>query len=347
VVEVILSLFAAARVYFRSRADVSLEILALRQQVAVLKRKRPRPPLSPLDRLFWTVLRQTWPRWRDVLVIVKPETVVGWHRAGFRLYWRWRSRPRGGRPQLNEEIRGLIRRLAEENRGWGAPKIHGELQKLGFVVSERTIARYLRRIEHRGDPAKRWLAFLRNHREAIVALDFFTVPTATFRVLYCLFVIEHGRRRILHFNVTRHPSADWVVQQLRETFAEAAPYRYAILDRDSIFSDDVIAFFKATGLKIKRTGVQAPWQNGTAERWIRSCREEILDHVIALNEPHLRRVVRDYIRYYQGDRVHDSLNKDTPNRRPVESRPATGRVIAMPRLGGLHHRYTWREAVAA
>jgi len=243
----VLALIAAARVFFRSRTDIAVEVLALRQQVAVLKPKRPKPPLCPLDRLFWTVLRATWSRWKDALVIVKPETVVGWHRAGFRLYWRWKSRPRGGRPRITEEIRGLIRRLAQENSGWGAPKIHGELQKLGFVLSERTVARYLRGLHRRGDPAQKWLAFLHNHREAIVALDLFTVPTATFRVLYCFFVIEHERRRILHFNVTRHPSADWVVQQLRETFPEAAPYRYAILDHDAIFNVDVMAFLKATG----------------------------------------------------------------------------------------------------
>src|SRR5215813_10274090 len=198
----VLGLIAAARVFFQSRTDVAVEVLALRQQVAVLKRRRPRPPLRPMDRLFWTVLRSTWSRWKDALVIVQPKTVVGWHRAGFRLYWRWKSRPRGGRPRISEEIRVLIRRLAQENSGWGAPKIHGELQKLGFVLSERTAARYLRRIQRRGDPAKKWLAFLRNHREAIVALDLFTVSTATLRVLYCLFVIEHGRRPILHFNAS-------------------------------------------------------------------------------------------------------------------------------------------------
>jgi transposase InsO family protein len=301
--------------------------------------------LCTLDRLFWVLLRQLWSRWANALIIVNPDTVVGWHRAGFRLYWRWRSRPRGGRPRITEEIRVLIRRLAQENPDWGAPKIHGELLKLGFVVSERTVARYLRRILRRGDPGKMWLAFLRNHREAIVALDFFTVPTATFRVLYCLLVIEHGRRRILHFNVTRHPSADWVVQQLREAFPEAAPYRYAILDRDSIFDAAVIAFLRATGLKPKRTSRQAPWQNGTAERWIGSCRREILDHVIALNEEHLRRLIRDYVRYHQQDRIHDSLDKDTPNRRSVEPKPAAdATVISLPRLGGLQHRYAWRQA---
>jgi putative transposase len=188
----------------------------------VLKRKRPRPNLNRLDRLFWTSLRRCWLRWAEVLVIVKPETVIGWHRAGFRLYWRWRSRPRSGRPKVTAEIRELIRRLAQENTDWGAPKIHGELLKLGFQISERTVARYLRRVGHRGDPAKRWRAFLHNHREVIVAFDFFTVPTANFQLLYCFFVIEHGRRKILHCNVTRHPTADWVIQQLRETFPEAA-----------------------------------------------------------------------------------------------------------------------------
>jgi putative transposase len=268
VLESILSFITAIRVFFRSRSDTALEVLALRQQLAVLKRQRPRPVLNSLDRIFWTTLRRFWPRWSDVLLIVKPETVVGWHRAGFRLYWRWRSRPHGGRPKITEEIRALITRMAEENADWGAPKIHGELLKLGFAISERTVTRYLRRIRRRGDPGKQWLAFLQNHREVLVAFDFFTVPTLTFRLLYCFFVIEHGRRRILHFNVTRHPSAAWVVQQLREVFPEASPYRYVILDRDSKFDDEVITFLKAKGLQPKRTSVRAPWQNGLAERWV-------------------------------------------------------------------------------
>ena len=260
VAEFILSIVAAVRLFFRSRGDTALEVLALRQQVAVLKRKRPRPHLNRLDRLFWTTLRSVWPRWEDALVIVKPETIIGWHRAGFRLYWRWRSRPRGGRPKITDEIRALIRRLAEENPTWGAPKIHGELLKLGLEVSERTVARYLRSAPRRGDPGKRWLTLLANHREVIVAFDFFTVPTLIFKLLYCFFVIEHGRRKILHFNVTRYPTAEWVVQQLREAFPDAGPYRYVILDHDSTFDAEVIAFLKATGLKPKRTSVRAPWQ---------------------------------------------------------------------------------------
>jgi len=207
------------------------------------------------------------------------------------------------------------------------------------------VARYLRGVRRRGDPGKRWLAFLQNHREAIAAFDFFTVPTVTFKLLYCFFVIAHGRRKILHFNVTRHPTADWVVQQLRESFPEAGPYRYVILEQDSKFDDDILALLRATGVEPKRTSVRAPWQNGIAERWVGSCRREMLDHVIPLNEKHLRRLVRDYISYFHDDRIHDSLGKDTPNRRPVEKRPSpSATVISSARLGGLHHRYYWREA---
>ena len=344
-VESILCFIAALRVFVRSRSDTAVEVLALRQQLAVLKRKRPRPKLNRLDRFFWTTLRRFWSRWADVLVIVQPETVVGWHRAGFRLYWRWRSRPRGGRPKIAEEIRALIRRLAEENADWGAPKIHGELQRLGFIVSERSVARYLRRIRRRGDPGKQWRTFLQNHREVIVALDFFTVPTVTFKLLYCFFIIEHGRRKILHFHVTRHPSADWIVQQLREAFVEAKPYRYVILDRDTTFDDSVITFLQATGFTVKRTSVRSPWQKGTAERWIGSCRRELLDHIIALNKRHLLRLLPDYVSYYHQDRIHDSLEKDAPQHRPVERKPVgSATVISLPRVGGLHQRYAWRQA---
>jgi len=294
--ESIFALLAAVRVFFRRRHDNVIEILALRQQIAVLKSKRPRPRLNTFDRLFWTTLRHKWSRWADVLIIVKSETVVGWRRAGFRLYWRWRSRPRGGRPKITDDIRVLIRRLAEESPEWGAPKIHGELQKLGFEVAEPTVARHLRGVQRRGDPGRRWLAFLQNHREVIVAFDFFTVPTMTFKLLFRFFVIEHGRRRILHANVTRHPTSEWIVQQLREAFPQAGPYRYVILDRDTKFDSAVITFLQSTGLTPKRTSVHAPWQNGISERWVGSCSREILEHIIALNEQHLRRLIRDYVR---------------------------------------------------
>jgi putative transposase len=177
--------------------------------------------LRIIDRIFWTTLHRLWSHWADVLVLVKPATVVAWHRTGFRWYWRWRSRPCGGRPQITAEIRGLIRRLAQENPDWGAPRIHGELPKLGFVVSERSVARYLQRMgRRRGNPGKRWLAFLENHREALVAFDFFTV---TFQLLYCFFVIEHGRRQILHCNVTRHRTAEWIVATAARNISGSLP----------------------------------------------------------------------------------------------------------------------------
>jgi len=189
------------------------------------------------------------------------------------------------------------------------------------------------------------MSFLQNHREVIAAMDFFTVATVSFRILYCFFVIEHGRRRILHSNVTSHPTAEWVVQQLREAFSETGPYRYVIFDRDSIFNGAVVRFLQAAGLQVQRTSIRAPWQNGTAERWVGSCRREVLDHIIALNEPHLRRLLREYVDYYHQDRTHDSLEKDTPNRRPVEPKPEpAATVVVHPRLGGLQHRYSWRQA---
>ena len=202
------------------------------------------------------------------------------------------------------------------------------------------MSRYLRAVQRRGDPGKKWLTFLRNHREAIVALDFFTVPTVSFRVLYCLFVIEHTRRRILHFPV----NSDWVVQQLREAFPDSSPHRYAILDRDTKFDADVLRMLRSIVLEPKRTSRESPWQNGVAERWVGSCRRE-LDHVIPLNEQHLRRLIRDYVHYYRSARTHDGLGKDTPEGRSIENTPGDGaEVISLPRVGGLHHRYTWQRA---
>jgi putative transposase len=345
VFEFILSMLAVIRVFLRTRRDTAIELLALRQQVAVLKRKRPRPQLSAWDRLFWTALRRIWPRWQEVLIIVKPETVIGWHRAGFRTYWRWRSRSRPGRPKITAEMRALIRKMAEENSGWGSPRIHGELQKLNFTVSERSVARYLRQIRKGGKPDHRWLTFLSNHREAVAAFDFFTVPTVTFQLLYCFFVVGHARRKILHFHITRHPDAEWVVQQLRETLPEAGPYRYAIFDRDAKFNGSVTTFLESTGIKPKQTSPQSPWQNGVAERWVGTCRREMLDHIIPVNEAHLHRLMREFVTHFNEERTHDSLAKDAPGKRPVEPRPSPdAEVIALPRLGGLHHRCTWRRA---
>jgi putative transposase len=286
-----------------------------------------------------------WSRWAEVLVVVKPETVVGWHRAGFRLYWRLLSRRTAGRPGVSSELRQLIQGMARENPMWGAPRIHGELLKLGLEVSERTVSCYLARLGRRGDAGKRWLTFLKNHREVMAAMDFFAVPTATFRLLYGFFVIGHGRRRILHFNATEHPTSEWIVQQLREAFPEDSAPRYLILDRDRKYEGEATEMLKSLGSKLIRVAYRSPWQNGIAEHWVGTCRRELMDQVIVLNEVHLRRLVHEYIRYYHEDRIHDGLDKDTPEPRPVERRKATRcRVVAVPRVGGLHHRYTWRAA---
>ena len=176
-------------------------------------------------------------------------------------------------------------------------------------------------------------------------MDFFTVPTFTVRVLYCFFVIEHGRRMIIHFNVTEHPTASWIVQQLREALPEASPYRYMILDRDAKSGSEVMDFLAVQGMKNKRISPASPWQNGIAERWIGNCRRELLDHVIALNEAHLRRLIRDYISYYQVDRIHDALEKDSPAKRAVSHKPdPSANLISFSRIGGLHHRYDWQQA---
>lgn len=235
--------------------------------------------------------------------------------------------------------------MAEENPTWGAPRIHGELLKLGFEISESTVSRYLGHGTSPPDSSQRWLTFLKNHREAIAAMDFFTVPTATFRALYCFFVISHGRRKILHFNVTEHPTSAWIVQQLREVFPEDRAPQYLVLDRDSKFKGDVAAMLEYLGSELIRTAYRSPWQNGVAERWVGSCRRELLDHVIVLNESHLRRLVRDYLEYYHDDRIHDALKKETPTLRVVERRPrGTAKVVSAPRVGGLHHRYHWQAA---
>lgn len=332
---------------FLPRHRLALECAALRQQLVVFKRKQPRPKLELADRLFWRFLRHIDSGWADLLIVVKPETVVSWHRAGFRLLWRWRSRGSAGRPALSAEVRLLIGRMKRENLRWGAPRIHGELLQLGFEVSEASVSRYLRRLKPQGKPdkAKQWLTFLHNHREVIAAFDFFTVPTLSFRTLYCFFVIEHGRRRILAFNCTAHPTADWIVQQLRQAFPDPCPYRYVVFDRDAKFGKDVVQFLRSTGLRLLRSSIQCPWQNGTTERWVQSARRDVMDHLIPINEQHLRRLAREYVAYYHEDRTHIGLKKSTPNNRPVETRSDDAcQVQSDPRLGGLHHRYTWKRA---
>jgi transposase InsO family protein len=241
-------------------------------------------------------------------------------------------------PEFVKELDRLT--FAYEERTWGAPRIHGKLQILGFDISERTVARWMRKAPRKPEPAKRWAAFLNNHREAIAAMDFFTVPTLTFSVLCCFFVIAHDRRRILHFNVTRHPSSAWTIQQLRESFPYDSAPGYLIFGRGANFNEEVVDTIQCFGIDPKRTSFKSPWQNGVAERLVGNCRRDLPDHVIALNEKHLKRLVSEYVRYYHEDRTHLRLAKQTPAGRKAETRVTSDRrIISMPRLGGLHHRY--------
>ena len=282
-----------------------------------------------------------WSDWKSALVVVKPATVVAWHRRGLVWYWTRRSRPRGGRPQVGADVRRLIREMAAANPLWGAPRIHGELLKLGFAVSERTVSRLMPR--RRTPPSQTWRTFLTNHLGSTVAVDFFAVPTLTCQILFVFVVLAHDRRRILHVNVTQHPTSEWTRQQLRNAFSNDAAARFLLHDRDATFDAAFGRTVAACGLTSVRTAPRSPWQNPYVERVIGSIRRECLDQVIVFNERHLRQMLRSYVSYYQHSRTHLALGKDTPEPRAIE--PAgSGRVVARPEVGGLHHRYERQAA---
>ena len=320
---------------FRSRAELELEVIALRHQLAVLRRQRPgRTRLSPLDRLLWIWLYRVWPRCLNIMVLVKPATVVQWHREGFRLYWRWRSK--SGRPSVDREVRDLIRQMNNANPLWGAPRIHGELLKLGIEVSQATVAKYM--VRRVGAPSPTWRSFLRNEAIGIAAIDMFVAVSASFRLLYVMIILAHSRRKIVRFDVTQHPTAAWLSQQVVEAFPwETAP-SFLLRDRDASYSPVFSKRVAAMGVTEVVTAPSSPWQNPHVERVIGSIRRECLDHVVIFNERHLRRVLSSYVDYYQRTRTHLSLDKDCPDPRPIQPR-RIGRVVAIPQVGGLHHRY--------
>jgi putative transposase len=333
---VVLSLIMAARRTMRTRAALQLEILALRHQLQVLERSHPqRIRLTACDRLLWAWLSRVWAQWRSALVIVRPDTVVGWHRRGFRLLWAWKSRHRLGRPTVSREVRALIRTMSETNPLWGTPRVHGELLKLGIDVSQATVAKYMRR--HSRPPSQSWRTFLANHLEQITAADFFVVPTATGRLLFVLVLLAHHRRHVVHVAVTAHPTAAWTAQQVREAFPWDAAPGYLLHDRDLSFAG-LGATAEAMGVTNVLTAPRAPWQNPYVERVIGSIRRECLDHVIVFNAAGLRRVLKRYLEYYERSRTHLSLDKDAPISRGV-SRQTDARIIAIPQVNGLHHRY--------
>jgi len=342
VLETILLSVRALALACRGHHELVLENIALRQQLSALKRTTKRPRLRTRDRLFWIGLASGWRHWRTALMIVQPETVTRWHHDWLRRRWTRRStRTRWGRAPIDCEIRTLVGKMASDNPLWGAPRIHGELAKLGVDVSERTVSRLLRARDR--PPSQTWRTFLTNHLAAMVSMDFFTVPTVTGRMLFVLVLLSHQRRRIVYFNIAEHPTASWAAQQVVEAFPGDTTPQWLLRDRDSIYGDVFRRRVAGMGIAEVICSPASPWQNPYAERVIGSIRRECLDHVIVFGEVHLRRLLSAYVAYYHGSRTHLGLGKDTPDGRPVQPASA-GRIVAIPEVGGLHHRYERRAA---
>ena len=320
---------------FKSKYRLEAENAVLRHQLIVLRRKvQGRVRLTNNDRWFFIQLYRWFPSILKVLTIIQPETLVRWHRAGFRCYWRWKSRPRGGRPQIEIDLRALIRRMSMENPLWGAPRIHGELLRLGFEVAQSSVAKYM--VKRHGPPSQGWRTFLRNHAPDIAAMDLFIVPTIGFDLLYAFVIIRLDRRYLAWISVTASPTSEWIARQLTEAFPWNRAPRYLIRDRDRIYGTVVTRRIRAMGIRDRPTAPASPWQNGYAERLIGSIRRECLDHIVVLGEAHLRRILRAYAGYYNDIRTHRSLDRDAPASRPVQR---SGTINSHAILGGLHHHY--------
>jgi transposase InsO family protein len=340
------SVFSALMAYvishLRSHDSLRLENMALRHQLAVYQHTVKRPKLRPADRLFWSWLSRLWPGWQHALEFVQPRTVIAWQKKRFRDYWRHLSQSgKRGRPAIAKEVRDLIHDMWRSNPLWGSPRIMGELRKLGINVAKSTVEKYRPKTRKPSSPT--WKAFLNNHVKDIVACDFFTVPTASCKVLFVFILLAHERRRILHFNITEHPTAQWTSHQIVEAFPwETAP-RYLLRDRDSIYSAAFQSRVTNLGIEEVKIAPCSPWQNPYCERLIGSLRRDVLDHVIVLNERHLQRVLTAYISYYHRFRTHLALDMDCPDPRAVEPLEV-GQVMALPEVGGLHHHYERRAA---
>src|ERR1700726_1186223 len=320
---------------FKSKIRLEAENATLRHQLVVLRRKlKGRAHLTNNDRWFFVQLYRWFPSILPVLMIIRPETLVRWHRAGFRRYWRWKSRRRGGRPPIEAELRALIGQMSTENLLWGAPRIHGELLKLGFELAQSSVAKYM--VKHRGPPSQGWRTFLRNHAPDIAAMDLFIVPTIGFDLLYAFVIVRLDRRDLIWINVTANPTAEWVARQITEAFPwDEAPH-YLIRDRDRIYGGVVTRRLRAMGIRDKPTAPASPWQDCFCGRLNGFIRRECVDHIIVLGEAHLRRILKSYADYYNGFRTHRSLNKDAPVSRAVQR---AGVIRSRAILGGLHHHY--------
>lgn len=314
---------------------LAAENVALRHQVSVLRRKHPgRVRISLVDRLFLSWLSKVCPSVPDAIVIVKPEAVMRWHRHGFRALWRWKSRNLGGRPVIDREIRDLIKMMARDNPLWGAPRIHEELLKLGFGVSESTVSKYLTKFYR--PSVLSWKTFIKNHSDAIAGVDLFVVPTVGFKLLYGIAILHLSSRKLVWTNATYHPTAEWIANQVSQAFPwETAPH-YLVRDRDASYGNVFKLRLDAMGIRDRPTAYRSPWQNGYVERVIGSIRRECVDHTLIFGKAHLRRTLKCYARYYNRARTHLSLEKDSPVSRPVEHR---GTIAKIPQLGGLHHEY--------
>ena len=331
----LIKLLLVARTKLKSRARLEAENIVLRQQVIVLSRKtRSRARLRNIDRLIFVRLCRLFPSILNAITVVKPETVIRWHRRGFQAYWRWKSRRHGGRPRIQREIRDLIRRMNKENPLWGAPRIHSELLMLGIEVAESTVARYMTKSQ--GPASQGWKTFVRNHAAGIASIDLFVVRTISFNLLYGLVILHHARRRLVSVRVTSNPTAEWIAGQVTDAFPWDEAPRHLIRDRDRAYGPTYSRRVCAMGIRDRPTAPGSPWQNGYVERLIGSIRRESLDHLIVFGEAHLRDVLKEYASYYNKVRPHLSLDKDAPDSRRTQK---IGRIAAIPILGGLHHLY--------
>jgi transposase InsO family protein len=320
---------------FKSRHRLEVENLFLRHQLGIALRHAPcRLHLRGCDRALLVWMASLWPSLVGLSRVVQPDTILRWHRAGFRAYWRWKSRSRPGRPKVSRELRELIGRMSKENPLWGAPRIHGELLKLGFEVAESTVSKYMSK--HRGPPSQTWRTFLRNHADTIAAIDLCVVPTVTFECLFAFLVVSHARRQLLWFAVTRHPTAEWLAQQMVEAFPWDTAPRYLIRDNDGAYGQAFTKRVRTMGIRDRPIAPRSPWQNPYVERLIGTLRRECLDHILIFGERHLRQVLTLYSLYYNETRTHLGLAKDAPLQRPVQR---SGTIVTTPILSGLHHCY--------
>jgi putative transposase len=333
-------LLGAAADLPRTRAQLIAENALLRQQLIILQRQVQKPRVRSTDRFWFLLLAAHLPHWKNVLVIFQPETLLRWHRQGFRLFWKFKTRNQGGRPKLSAETIALIQQMAKDNRLWGAPRIQGELLKLGIKVAAATIQKYMQAARPSRAPSQTWSVFLKNHAKGIWACDFLPAIDLSFRPLYLFFVVELSSRRVVHFGVTRHPSDAWVAQQLREATAFGQAPRFLIRDRDRKYGDTFMRVAQGSRIEILKTPYRAPKANAICERFLGSVRRECLDHLLILGERQLYEVIKEYVQFFNEARPHQGIEQRIPGKTESEGeRSGKGKIVSFPVLGGLHHDY--------